>query len=556
MIKVNVKENLKNIYQKYIWLLLIVILAGTLRFWQLGNIPASLNWDEAAWGYNAYTLGIDGKDEFGNYLPFKYLESFGDYKPPLYAYLSVIPVRVFGLNEFSTRFASAFFGTMSVLITYFLVKQIFFNLRDVEKYAIISALFLAISPWHINLSRAAFEANVATFLVMSGVWLFLSGVRDKKWHIILSAVFFALSFYTFNTPRIVVPVLVIGLVMGSASQLLKRKREVIIAAIIGLLLLYPLIGFLFSPQAKLRYNEVNIFSDVNLVKQANQEITNDQNALWSKVIHNRRVIYTLAYLKHYFDNFNPSFLFISGDANHKFSTKDVGEMYFTDSIFLLIGLIFLFRKKEGAWWILPFWFAVALLPAATARETPHALRTETALPTLQILAAYGLVVIIKWTEKIAKQKRLIILCLIGLTIFLNVAYYLHGYMKHYASESAGEWNYGYKDSILYVASVEHNYDEVRVTNQLGRPYAYYAFYLKTDPTSFRKTARIKRDVFGFVNVSGFGKYKFGDEVVGRKPINGLRVLYVNVSANVPQGANILREFYYPDGYQRLTAYTL
>src|SRR5579864_3396492 len=98
------------------FLLGIVLLAAFLRFFQLGVNPPSLTWDEVAWGYNAYSLGIDGRDEFGKFLPYQYLESFGDFKPPVYAYLDSIPIKVFGLNEFATRFPSAFLGTLTVLL--------------------------------------------------------------------------------------------------------------------------------------------------------------------------------------------------------------------------------------------------------------------------------------------------------------------------------------------------------------------------------------------------------------------------------------------------------
>jgi len=195
--------------RQYLILILIILLAAFLRFWQLGENPPSLTWDEAAWGYNAYSLGIDGKDEFGRFLPLNYLESFGDFKPPMYAYLDIIPVKLFGLNEFATRFPSAFFGVLTVLITYFLTKRIFWNSRSRETYALLSALFLAISPWYILLSRAAFEANVANFFIVFGVFAFLEGVLNKKWLLVLSAISFALSFYTFNTARVVSPIMVI-----------------------------------------------------------------------------------------------------------------------------------------------------------------------------------------------------------------------------------------------------------------------------------------------------------------------------------------------------------
>ena len=104
---------------------IIVVAASFLRFFSISSNPPSLTWDEASWGYNAYSIGIDGRDEFGKLLPLTYLESFGDFKPPVYAYLSVLPVKAFGLNEFSTRFSSAFFGVLTIILTYFLTKRIF-----------------------------------------------------------------------------------------------------------------------------------------------------------------------------------------------------------------------------------------------------------------------------------------------------------------------------------------------------------------------------------------------------------------------------------------------
>ena len=119
----------KAIRKESLLLLLIISIATVLRFWHLGINPPSLTWDEVAWGYNAYSIGIDGKDEFGRFLPYDYLESFGDFKPPLYAYLDVLPVKVFGLNEFATRFPSSLFGVLSVLVTYFLVKRLFLQFK-------------------------------------------------------------------------------------------------------------------------------------------------------------------------------------------------------------------------------------------------------------------------------------------------------------------------------------------------------------------------------------------------------------------------------------------
>jgi len=532
-------------------LLVIVLLATFLRFYQLGSNPPSLTWDETAWGYNAYSLGIDAKDEFGRFMPITYLESFGDFKPPLYAYLDVLPVKFLGLNEFATRFPSALFGSLAVLVTYFLVKRIFWKSEKAKKYALLAALFLAISPWHILLSRAAFEANIASFLIISGVWAFLAGVQDKKWYLLLSAASFALSFYVFNTARIVSPIIVLLLAAVFWKKLWAIKKTTLLAVILGLVIFLPTFHFLLTPQAGLRFQEVNIFSDSEVVKTANQEIANDNNALWSKIVHNRRVLYGLSYVKHYFDNLSPSFLFITGDGNPKFSAQAVGQMYIWDIAFFISGVFFLFKKREGNWWIVPLWLLIGIIPAATARETPHALRIESSLPTFQIFVAYGFVQLMDF---IRGRKKQIVVGVLMLLLFFNFVYFLHYYFANYKYDYSGEWQYGYKDSIEYVKSVENKYDYIQVTNSLGRPYIYYLFYTKTPPSEFRKTAVISRDPFGFVTVEAFGKYLFPTDY-NYNLAKTKKVLYINTPYKLPTNIKILKTFYLLNGQPILVAYT-
>ncbi|KKQ42846.1 MAG: hypothetical protein US59_C0003G0011 [Candidatus Levybacteria bacterium GW2011_GWB1_37_8] len=538
--------------REIILLYLIIALSIFLRFWQLGQNPPSLTWDETAWGYNAYSLGIDGRDEFGRLLPIDYLESFGDFKPPVYAYLDVVPIKLFGLTEFSTRFPSAFFGVLTVLVTYFLTKRIFWNSKSKEMYALLSALFLAISPWHIMLSRAAFEANVATFFIIAGIWLFLAGVQEKKWHIVASIVFFILSMYTFNTARIVTPLLVLCLGLVFRKKLIENKKQTIIAILAGILLILPTLGFLFSPQAGLRFKEVNIFTDIDVVKTSNQEIINDSSK-WSRIIHNRRVGYALSYLKHYFDNLNPSFLFIRGDGNPKFSTQAVGQMYLWDLPFFIAGILFLFKRKEGYWWIVPVWLLIGIIPAATARETPHALRVETTLPTFQIFAAYGFSQFLFYIKRYGKFFKAAII-FVGILLFANLFYFFRNYIVHYPYEFSGEWQYGYKDSIRYVKSVEENFDNIYITSDMGRPYIYYLFHTKTDPRIFRKDSAIRRDAFGFVTVDRFGKYNFLNDVTKINNKNGTKNLFIKTPNNVPEKANRLKTFNILNGNIALVAY--
>lgn len=547
-----------------VMLFLIVLVAGFLRFYQLSSNPPSLTWDEASWGYNAYSLGIDGRDEFGRFLPIDYLESFGDFKPPMYAYLSIIPVKVFGLNEFSTRSVSAFFGTLTVLLTYFLTMVLFANHKKDndssqnggETIALFSSLLLAISPWHILLSRAAFEANVATFFIILGLLAFILGVQKKTIFIIVSVIAFCLSVYTFNSARVVAPILVIVLSIGFYKKLFKIKKYVLLAGIIGFLMILPIFKFLTSTQASLRFKEVNIFSDIEIVKTANQEIKNDNNAVWSKIIHNRRVAYTREYLKHYFDNLSPEFLFIRGDRNPKFSIQDIGQMYLWELPFFIGGIFLLFRKRERYWWVVPVWLLLGIIPAGFARETPHALRIENSIPSFMLLTAYGISGFLHWLKNdrgIFGKNRKAIIFVAGILLFMNVIYFLNQYFTHYRIEQSREWQYGYKESMTYALENEKKYNQVFITDKLGRPYIYYLFYAQTPPEIFRKNASVSRDAFGFVTVKSIGKYEFTSSARGSNAINNL---YVDIPSAVPESARILQRFKAPDGSDAVISYTL
>ncbi len=539
------------------WVLVVIILlSSVLRLTQLATNPPSLTWDEVAWGYNAYSVGMTAKDEFGKFLPVTYIESFGDFKPVVYLYLTVISVKLFGLTEFATRFPSAFFGILTVLLTFFLGKKFFSTSSNATAYGVVSAFLLAISPWHINLSRAAFEANVSTFFIVAGVTSFLSFIVNpdksflKKYGLIISAICFVLSMYTFNTARIVSPLLVLLLALSFRKELWERKKEVMIGGVIGFLLLLPTLPFLLSPQASLRFKEVNIFSDIKVIETVNQEIANDNNVWWSKILHNRRFAYGQEYIKHYFDHFNPSFLFIKGDGNPKFSTQDVGQLYLFELPFLILGILLLIRKREGFWWIIPIWLLLSIVPAATARETPHALRIETALPTFQLLIAYGIVSIY---QSLAWKK--VFLALLGVVILGNVTYYLHGYYIHYPRDYSGEWQYGYKEAIAYTEEVKGNYDAICFTTELGRPYAYVLFYSKYDPAKFASESEVTRDSFGFVTVNKFDKYIFAGNVSEACEEKG-KTLQVDLANKVTDKMNVQKEFPLKDGSPGLAAFTL
>ena len=90
-----------------------------------------------------------------------------------------------------------------------------------------------------------------------------------------------------------------------------------------------------------------------------------------------------------------------------------------------------------------------------------------------------------------------------------------------------------------------------MTQQMGRPYIYYAFYLRTPPALFRKSLEVSRDRFGFVTVEKYDKYIFPNTL---NSISGDKTLFIAKPKEVPLGAKILKRFFLPNGSEQLDAY--
>lgn len=506
-------------------LLTIIVLAIFLRLYKLGLAPTSLYWDEASLGYNAYSILKTARDEHGVFMPLTNFGAFGDYKPPGYIYATVPSIFIFGLSEFAVRLPSAFFGVSTVILAYFLAKKLF----EVEFIALASTFFLAISPWHLQFSRAAFEANMALFFSTLGIYLFLK-IRDKPIYLLASAISFILAMYTFTSQRLFVPLIVIVLALHFRKVLITNIKIILATLVISATLFWPLLKFVaFTIEGKLRFNEVTIFKDLEPIDRSISYRETDNFSPIANFIHNRRFFFAHEYLINYFDAMSPAFLFTKGDVNPRLSVQSIGQLYYFDLPLFLAGVYFLFSTKQKYRFLIIGWLLISPLGQATARETPHALRMVHILPTYQLIAAWGLYQLMS----LVKFKKILSITLI-VFISASLFYYLHMYYFHYLQQYTGEWQFGYREAVKAIAPIYNDYDRVVVTGDLGRPYIYFLFYLKYDPLKYQNNSKVTRDNLFFYNVEGFDKFLFPKVAV--EYLESGRTLYVLSRNAIPTGA--------------------
>jgi 4-amino-4-deoxy-L-arabinose transferase-like glycosyltransferase len=475
-----------------IWLFIIVVLAGILRFYQVDKVPVSLYWDEVSQGYNAYSISQTLRDEYGKFLPILF-RAYDDYKMPLNVYLTAISVGLFGLNEFAVRFPSALLGTLTVLVTFFLVKMFLekSNWETGEKYknqiGLLSAFFLSISPWHIQFSRAGFEANVALFFIILGVYLFLKGLEKYRYYL-FSFIFFAVACYGYRSVEIFLPVLLLGFFVGFRKELSKIGLiKLGLGLVFFAILIFPLVGPL-TKEGSSRLNQTSITIAVNETAAVNFQ---------KGIPTNRKVIYAGIFLQDYLSQFTPQFLFTGGDPNGRHSPRGMGMMYLWELPFLLLGLYVVFKYFSSPSKIsLLIWLLAAPLPSAISIPTPHALRTLNILPVPQIIVSIGVAYLFFVLDKNVKKIYAAVLALLIIFFFVR---FIGLYNFTNTKSNVADWADGYKQLTGYVFANDSTYDKVLISGHYWEPYAYFLFYKRFDPKAYQ--------TLGTSN--GFGKYVFG-----------------------------------------------
>ena len=534
----------------WFFLVLIILLAGFLRIWNLNHNPYGFNADEAAFGYNAYSLIETGRDEHGQLFPINF-KSFADYKPGLFVYLVLPFVKILGLNVWAVRLPAALLGTLAVFVLMLLARDIFDEKKITNPLSLLSGFFLAVSPWHLHFGRGGWEAGVATTFALLGVWFFTKAIRYRFSYVLPSVLFFILSIYAYHSTRLITPLMVIGLIIFYRKKIFLKanQRWILISAITGFLVLLPFIIDFLGPAGLSRFAGVSIFSDTGPFWWTNELRGQhaDHWALLVRLLHNRVIAYGLVFFKNWLSHFNGNFLFILGDVIERSKVPETGQMYYFDIPFVMAGFYFLLLKRPSNWKLVIFWLLLAPVAAAMTYQSPSALRANNMVIPMVIISAYGAINIFEWFKKRMKFLRVIFYLLLLIFVPWNIGRYLHQYYIHYPKTYPFAWEYGFEPIVGYVKEVEGKYENIYVTEKLDQPYILFLFYLKYPPAVFQKEVVLTpRDKFNYSTVRNFGKYHFQTidwENLKNKP----KSLVIGVEGEIPPTAKILKKIYFSNG---------
>ncbi len=522
-------------------LILILLLAAALRLPYLDKFPPALYSDEVSQGYNAYSILKTGRDEYGTLFPVS-IRSFGDWKPPLQTYLMMPTIAVFGLNPWGVRLPSAILGCLTVWVFFYLVKEIqytfiigdktkttvnslvigkrlfkennlisFWNKND-STIALLSALFLAISPWHILFSRSAMLVGVALFFFTLGVLGLLKGFRLAGWWLV-SAVSFTLSFYAYYGMRVSTPLLLIFLFILFFRQLKNRLPQTFPGIILGILMLLPIIlGFMKQPDVVFgRAKTVSIFYDQGISLTVWDLIAQDGMYMPSwlvKFYHNKPVLYLKDISRRFFQHLDGRFLFLSGDKHPPFLLPGMGVLYLIDAFFICLGIVYIIKHHPKLHQFLLLWIIAGIMPAALTFVTPSANRTLPVVIPLMMINAIGILFLL--TKIKNKKIKILILSLISLAYLIFLSNFLHVYTVVIPQQYSQQWHDGYQELVEYLNTQADAYERIVVPGKISVPYIFVLFYNQVDPkiAQAKIIHNYRMDEYGFENVDSFEKYEF------------------------------------------------
>lgn len=515
--------------KQFVALFFVILIAFLLRFYRLGDVPTGFHADEAAFGYNAYSILETGKDEYGKTFPI-ILRSFDDYKGALYTYISVPFVGIFGLTPFAARAPGALFGVLTVILIYLFTKKLLKN----SKIALISSLIFAISPWGINISRTTGDVMLAIFFTFFLAYslLFVEKRFSKFWLVMVcfSSIFAITSYAASRFFVVFIPLLF--LVFSLTKQRHGFRFNKIFLIVLVAMIVFG-VGYSFIGSIA-RFNQLSIFSHPQTELVLQEQIREDQftPVFVTRAFHNKIVNYSRTIIENFGQYFTLNFLALHGGLPQREQIPSTGLFYLWEIPFILIGLYAILRRKKRNEILLVSWWFVMLIPAViTFDETPNVHRTLIVFPAMIIIIAIGVYEFFsyKLLQKFRLGLKLIGFILVIVGIY-ELLYYGHQYFIHQNVHQPWYRGYAYKGLVASLNKYAPSYKKIILTKGNASPYIYLLFYSKYDPKKYQLMGS-PRDY----DYATFGKYYFNpsdcplsagktgeDDFVGE-----LGVLYIN-----------------------------
>lgn len=467
----------KNVFVLFISILTLGIL---LRLSYLTHVPPALHGDELGAGYNAYSLFLTGRDEYGKFLPITFRNDFS----PMVFYSAIPFVAYLGLSEASTRLPTVFISILTLSVVYFFT----FTLFKQKKLAVLAIFLVTISSWHIRSGRPALEMSWALFFQLLGTIFFLRTKPRQTIFLCFGFILFSLAIYSYPSAKMTTPLLVLGLSTIYWQKI--RRSLLLIITLFTLCIVFPLlIHFAITPISQMRFSGISVFAQWrNFYPQGTNLVTIGP-----------LIDLTLRVCSNYVKHFDPGILFLDNSSLRYYQTNHVGLFYLWQFPFILLGLIWgLFHWKMKEYQLLLFWFFISPIPAAFTSGVPYANigRNLMILPAIELLCAIGLSILGKLIIQRSFHKKILY---VSVTLFSII--FLLNFMKEYfinvPKEYSRFWGVPWRNTVETILPYETSVNKIIMANPTNQSYMYLLFYGRKNPSWLLSSAKVRAKVVGY-----------------------------------------------------------
>lgn len=458
---------MKFSWKHIIIFLAVILIAGLLRFYQLDKIPPGLIIDEASEGYNAFSLLFTGKDRYGQSFPILF-RSFGSFQAPLYTYLSIIPIYLFGNSIFSIHFVSAVSGVILVITTFILLVD--FKKRKKIGLSAVAAFLVAISPWAVFFSRIGTEASLGVTLFALSFLMFYLSLR-RYWLFPIATFILGLSTHAYYSERLISTFFLIGFILLFRKTLFLKKKPLILGLILFALTQIPHLLIANTGAFTRRFSQIDYF---------NNQFFQDNSGDLRFAFLGRPLFILREFLSQYLAYFSPKNLFFDPDPQGARSIPDLSVFFSWMIIPFILGLRALLKNRFSQLnKMIILLLILAPIPASLTRDPFATIRTLVFLWATTLVIGFGIYEI--WRiVKYFKIKSLVLVVVILFSLFqLYLAYFV--LLKYERSENYG---YSYLELLRETENIKGKKIVVDSSRELGTGIRF-AFMKRYDPASLQ-----------------------------------------------------------------------
>jgi len=458
-------------------LIVIFLVAASLRFVNLRQLPPGLNQDEAANAWSAYCLLKTGKDYYyKTSWPIFYVRNVGGNSSTLYVYLLMPFQAIGGLNVVTTRLPAAVGGIFTVWLIYYVGRRLFGPTT-----ALAAATLLAVDPWHLQHSRNGLESSI-TFLVSLAplallLWAgLLSGDKNKTASprpaaAALGGMLAGIGCYGHWEVRLFVPTflfLTVLLTLPGWWKTIKTRKGALAVALFGL-------GFAVTWGALIWQH---IFHPEGIGRHALAQKNWVGSVPFFVAIKNMAVRYIM--------HFSPSFLFMKYDPHSFLSPPTIGYFYWYMAPLMLAGVIWLLWrfKSFSARILIAFLLAYPVGDCLVWGSHLSILRSAPGLCALILLSAVGAVDTARWLWSKNRKAAIAVVVIFSIAVIGMNLKYLHYFYGKYSREP-DVYHYFHTDLVEACEWLKPRFDDFDAvyitTNELNMPYVVTTVVLSYDP---------------------------------------------------------------------------